>query len=77
MHITRITTTLQSFLTSHHSDCSAEIFPITVPPDKKMGDICVNIFGAVRHLKTSPQVLGISLAEYFKQQDFVLDVQVL
>ena len=50
---------------------------MTVPPDKKMGDICLNIFGAVKQLKTSPQVLGTSLAEYLKQQDFVLDVQVL
>jgi len=50
---------------------------MTVPPDKKMGDICLNIFGAVKQLKTSPQVLGASLAEYFKQQDFILDVQVL
>ncbi len=77
MHITRITSALQSFLISNYPDCSVDVFQMTVPPDKKMGDICLNIFGAVKQLKTSPQVLGTSLADYFKQQDFVLDVQVL
>jgi arginyl-tRNA synthetase len=77
MHITRITSALQSFLTSSYPDCSVDVFQITVPPDKKMGDICLNIFGAVKQLKCSPQALGASLAEYFKQQSFILDVQVL
>lgn len=77
MHITRITNTLELFLSEKYPACSLDVFSITVPPDKKMGDICLNIFGAVKQLKTSPQTLGTSLAEYFKQQDFVLDVQVL
>jgi len=77
MHITRVTTTLQSFLTSNYPDCSPDVFQITVPPDKKMGDICLNIFGAVKQLKTPPQVLGSSLAEHLKQQDGILDIQVL
>jgi arginyl-tRNA synthetase len=77
MKITRITSALQSFLASHYPDCSADVFQMTVPPDKKMGDICLNIFGAVKQLKTSPHILGAALAEYLKQQDFVLDVQVL
>ena len=77
MYITRITSSLQSFLVAQYPDSSADVFQITVPPDKKMGDICVNIFVAVKQLKTSPQVLGTSLAEYLKQQDFILDVQVL
>ena len=77
MHITHITSALQSFLTSNYPDCSIDVFQIMVPPDKKMGDICLNIFGAVKQLKTSPQALGTSLAEYFKQQDFITDVRVL
>ena len=77
MQITRLTSTLQSFLAHNYPDYSADVFQITVPPDKKMGDICLNIFGAVKQLKTSPQALGATLAEYFKQQDYILDVQVL
>ncbi|MEI6711810.1 MAG: hypothetical protein WCK88_06605 [bacterium] len=77
MYITRITFALQSFLTSNYPDCPVDVFQMTVPPDKKMGDICLNIFGAVKQLKTSPQILGNSLAEYLRQQGFVLDVQIL
>ncbi len=50
MYITRITSSLQSFLVAQYPDSSADVFQITVPPDKKMGDICVNIFGAVKQL---------------------------
>lgn len=77
MQIARIHSALAAFLTEHYLDCSSEVFQMTVPPDKKMGDICLNIFGAVKQLKMSPQVLGTLLADYFKEQDFVLDVQVL
>ncbi len=77
MQIARIHSALAAFLTEHYPDCSSEVFQMTVPPDKKMGDICLNIFGAVKQLKMSPQVLGTLLADYFKEQDFVLDVQVL
>lgn len=77
MHINRINTTLESFLSEKYPGCSLDVFSITVPPDKKMGDICLNIFGAVKQLKTSPQTLGASLAEYFTQQDCITDVQVL
>jgi arginyl-tRNA synthetase len=77
MYITRITSSLQSFLVAQYPDSSADVFQITVPPDKKMGDICVNIFGAVKQLRCSPQVLGVSLSQHFKQEDFVTDIQVL
>jgi len=77
MHINRITNALELFLSEKYPDCSPDVFSITVPPDKKMGDICLNIFGAVKQLKTSPQLLGNALADSLRQEAFILDVQVL
>jgi|GEM_PF-5362779 len=64
MHIHCIHTALQSFLASEYPNGSVDVFQMTIPPDKKMGDVCLNIFGAVKQLKSSPQVLGTALAQY-------------
>lgn len=76
MHITRIHTALTAFLAEHYPDCPLEVFQLTIPPEKKLGDVCINIFGAVKQLRTSPQVLGEMISQYFLSQVFVIDVQV-
>ncbi len=72
MHITPLYTALQAFCTQKYPACSADIFILSVPPDKKLGDICINIFPAVKVTKVSPQVLASEILEWMERYDFVM-----
>jgi arginyl-tRNA synthetase len=64
---------LSRFLTHTQKDCSADVFQITVPPEKKFGDICINIFPAVKATKTPPPQLAQEVLDFMKTESYVTD----
>ena len=64
---------LTKYLETTQKDCSADVFQFTVPPDRKFGDICINIFPAVKATKTPPPVLAQEVLDFMKNQNFVTD----
>ncbi len=64
---------LTKYLETTQKECSADVFQFTVPPDRKFGDICINIFPAVKATKTPPPVLAQEVLDFMKNQNFVTD----
>lgn len=62
---------LTKYLKTTQKDCSANVFQFTVPPDRKFGDICINIFPAVKAAKTPPPVLAQEVLDFMKNETFV------
>jgi arginyl-tRNA synthetase len=64
---------LTKYLETTQKDCSADVLQFTVPPDRKFGDICINIFPAVKATKTPPPVLAQEVLDFMKNENFVTD----
>lgn len=71
MQLTTITSVLQDFCLKQYPECPVGAFVISIPPDKKFGDISINIFPAVKATKVSPDILGRELLDWFQQYQFV------
>lgn len=64
---------LTKYLETTRKDGSADVFQYTVPPDRKFGDICINIFPAVKATKTPPPVLAQEVLDFMKNESYVTD----
>jgi len=64
---------LTKYLEKTHKECTSEIFQFTIPPDKKFGDVCINIFPAVKATKLPPPVLAQEILDFMKNESFVTD----
>ncbi len=64
---------LNKYLKTTQKNCSADVFQFTVPPDRKFGDICINIFPAVKATKTPPPILGQEILDFMKNESYVTD----
>jgi len=64
---------LNRYLKKTGKDCSADVFQFTVPPDHKFGDICINIFPAVKATKPPPHELANEVLEFMKNEAYVID----
>lgn len=64
---------LSQYLEKSGKDCSADVFQFTVPPDRKFGDICINIFPAVKATKTPPPQLAEEVLKFMKNESYVTD----
>lgn len=64
---------LTRYLTASQKDCASDVFQITVPPDRKFGDICINIFPAVKATKTPPPILTQEVLGFMKTESYVTD----
>ncbi len=73
MHSSLIYESLKKFLQQENIPVSADTFLITLPPERKFGDICINIFPAVRGAKKSPPELGKLVLDFMKNETYVLD----
>lgn len=66
-----LTKSLTTFLAQSNKDCTSDEFIFTIPPDKKFGDICINIFPAVKATKTPPQILAKEVLDFMTQESYV------
>jgi arginyl-tRNA synthetase len=73
MHSSLLTKSLSDFLSQSSKEGSADIFQITLPPERKFGDICINIFPAVKATKTPPPQLAEELLNFMKSENYVTD----
>lgn len=73
MQCTTLRESLARFLTQTNKDCTSEVFQFTVPPDHKFGDICINIFPAVKATKTPPPQLAEEVLNFMKTESYVTD----
>jgi arginyl-tRNA synthetase len=73
MHSSLLTKSLSDFLSQSSKEGSADIFQITLPPERKFGDICINIFPAVKATKTPPPQLAEELLNFMKSEDYITD----
>ena len=73
MHSTTLKNSLQDYLQKTQKDCTSDVFQITVPPEKKFGDICINIFPAVKATKTPPPILAQEVLDFMKTESYVTD----
>jgi arginyl-tRNA synthetase len=64
---------LSQYLKTTNKDGSSDVFQFTVPPEKKFGDICINIFPAVKATKTPPPQLAQEVLDFMKTQPYVVD----
>lgn len=64
---------LTKYLETTQKECSADVFQFTIPPDRKFGDICINIFPAVKATKTPPPQLAKEVLSFMKNESFVTD----
>lgn len=73
MHITTLQNSLSNYLEKTGKDCPVDVFQFTVPPDRKFGDICINIFPAVKSTKTPPPQLAQEILDFMKNESYVTD----
>ena len=73
MQSTTLYEALNEYLKIHNKDGSADVFLFTTPPERKFGDICINIFPAVKSTKTPPPQLAQEVLEFMKTQSYVTD----
>lgn len=73
MQSTTLREALTHYLKKTNKDCSSDVFQFTVPPDRKFGDICVNIFPAVKATKTPPPILAQEVLDFMKNEKYVTD----
>jgi arginyl-tRNA synthetase len=73
MQSTTLHEALNKYLKIHNKEGSADTFLITTPPERKFGDICINIFPAVKSTKTPPPQLAQEVLEFMKTQSYVTD----
>lgn len=66
-----LTKSLTTFLAQSNKDCTSDECIFTIPPDKKFGDICINIFPAVKATKTPPQILAKEVLDFMTQESYV------
>jgi len=64
---------LSQYLKTTNKDGSSDVFQFTVPPERKFGDICINIFPAVKATKTPPPQLAQEVLDFMKTQPYVVD----
>lgn len=64
---------LSRYLQTTKKDGSSDIFQFTVPPERKFGDICINIFPAVKATKTPPPQLAEEVLNFMKNESYVTD----
>lgn len=64
---------LAQYLQKNNKEGSADAFVCTIPPDRKYGDICINIFPAVKTTKTPPPELAQGVLDFMKQENYVTD----
>lgn len=57
---------LTKYLETTQKECSADVFQFTIPPDRKFGDICINIFPAVKATKMPPEKLATEVLEHMR-----------
>lgn len=73
MQFPTLRNSLTKYLESSGKDCSADVFQFTIPPDHKFGDVCINIFPAVKATKLPPPQLANEVLEFMKNEDYVMD----
>ena len=64
---------ISQYLQTTKKDGSSDIFQFTVPPERKFGDICINIFPAVKTTKTPPPQLAEEVLNFMKNESYVTD----
>lgn len=62
---------LDQFLIDTHRACSAQVFQFSLPPNPSLGDVCINIFGAVKATRVPPPVLSQEVLDVFLKQSYV------
>ncbi len=73
MQSTTLREALSQYLKKTNKDCSSDVFQFTIPPDHKFGDICINIFPAVKATKTPPPILAQEVLDFMKNEKYVTD----
>jgi arginyl-tRNA synthetase len=73
MQCTILRESLSKYLKQSNKDCSPDIFQFTIPPDRKFGDICINIFPAVKATKLAPAQLATEVLNFMKSENYVTD----
>lgn len=73
MQCNTLTEALSQYLKNTNKDAPADVFQFTVPPERKFGDICINIFPAVKITKTPPAQLAEEVLNFMKTQAYVVD----
>ncbi|MCB9806938.1 hypothetical protein H6768_03530 [Candidatus Peribacteria bacterium] len=73
MQSTTLKEALNNYLKTNNKEGSADVFIITTPPDKKFGDVCINIFPAVKVTKTPPAELAQEVLGFMKKESYVTD----
>lgn len=66
MQSTVLSKALKDFLKKSGKEGSSDVFQFTIPPERKFGDICINIFPAVKATKTPPPELAAEVLEFMK-----------
>ena len=54
-------------------DGTSDMFQISLPPDRKFGDICINIFPAVKITKMPPAQLAEEVLNFMRNEPYVTD----
>ncbi len=73
MYSSLLSRSLAQYISQSGKTCSPDIFQYTVPPEKKFGDICINIFPAVKVTRTPPQELAEEILGFMKTENYVTD----
>lgn len=73
MQCTTLRNALTEYLQSSGKDGSADVFQFSVPPDHKFGDICINIFPAVKATKSAPAILAQEVLEFMKGKSYATE----
>lgn len=73
MQFHALTEALTNYIKSSGRECPVESFQFTLPPDRKFGDVCINIFPAVKAAKCPPAVLAEEVLASMRNESFVTD----
>ncbi len=73
MQCTTLRKSLSEYIKTTGKDCSPDAFQFTIPPDHKFGDICINIFPAVKATKMPPTQLSQEVLDFMKTENYVTD----
>jgi arginyl-tRNA synthetase len=73
MRFLTLQNSLTKYLESSGKNCSTDVFQFTIPPDHKFGDVCINIFPAVKATKLPPPQLANEVLEFMKNEGYVTD----
>ena len=73
MQCNTLTDALNRYIKKTEKNCSADVFQFTIPPETKFGDICINIFPAVKATKMPPAQLAQEVLDFMKAENYITD----